>query len=60
MSKSRKAFQSRQQIKDKQINYYLQGDVEKNLEGYRNGLELNEKQLSDAKKNTTFGKTKLR
>ena len=59
MSKSRKAFQYRQQIKDEQINY-LQGDVEENLEGYRNGLELNEKQLSDAKKNTTFGKTKLR
>ena len=59
MSKSRKAFQSRQQIKDEQINYLL-GDVAKNLEGYRNGLELNKKQLSDAKKNTAFGKTKLR
>ena len=49
MSKSRTAFQSRQQIKDEQINYLL-GDVEKNLEEYRNALELKEKQLSDAKK----------
>ena len=49
MSKSRKAFQSRQQIKDEEINYLL-GDVEKNLEEYRNPLELKEKQLSDAKK----------
>ena len=59
MSKSRTAFQSRQQIKDEQINYLL-GDVEKNLEEYRNALELKEKQLSDAKKNITFGKKKLR
>ena len=49
MSKFRKAFQSRQQIKDEQINYLL-GDVEKNLDEYRNALELKEKQLSDAKK----------
>ena len=42
MSKSRTAFQSRQQIKDEQINYLL-GDVEKNLEEYRNSLELKEK-----------------
>ena len=49
MSKSRKAFQSRQQIKDEEINYLL-GDVEKNLEEYKNPLELKEKQLSDAKK----------
>ena len=37
MSKFRKAFQSRQQIKDEQINYLL-GDVEKNLDEYRNAL----------------------
>ena len=49
MSKSRKAFQSRQQIKDEQINYLL-GDVEKKLEEYKNVLELKEKQLLDAKK----------
>ena len=30
MSKSRKAFQSRQKIKDEQINYLL-GDVERTL-----------------------------
>ena len=49
MSKSRKVFQSRQEIKDKQINYLL-GDIEKNLEAYRNPLEFKEKQLLDAKK----------
>ena len=49
MSKSRKAFQSWQQIKDEQINDLL-GYVKKNLEEYRNALELKEKQLSDAKK----------
>ena len=46
MSRSRK---TQQQIKDEQINFLL-GDVEKNLEEYRNSLALQEKQLSDAKK----------
>ena len=45
MNKSKK---TRQQIKDKQINYLL-GDVEKTLEDYRQNIELKEKQLSDAK-----------
>ena len=53
------ALKNRQQVKDDQINYLL-GDLEKNLEDYRNALEIKEKQLSDAKINTTFGKTKLR
>ena len=44
-----KEFRSRQQVKDKQINYLL-ADVEKNLEEYKIALELKEKQLSDAKK----------
>ena len=47
--KSIKEFRSRQQIKDKQINYLL-GDVEKNIEENKNALELKEKQLLDAKK----------
>ena len=47
--KSIKEFRSRQQIKDKQINYLL-GDVHKNIEEYKNALELKEKQLLDAKK----------
>ena len=40
--KSIKEFRSRQQIKDKQINYLL-GDVHKNIEEYKNALELKEK-----------------
>ena len=36
-----------QQVKDDQINYLL-GDLEKNLQDYRNALEIKEKQLSDA------------
>ena len=53
--KSIKDFRSRQQIKDEQINYLL-GDVEKNLEEYKNTLELKEKQLLDAKKILLFAK----
>ena len=44
-----KSKRTRQQIKDKEINYLL-GDVEKSLEDYRQNIELKEKQLSDAKK----------
>ena len=43
-----KEFRSRQQVKDKQINYLLT-DIGKNLEEYKIALELKEKQLSDAK-----------
>ena len=59
MSKTRKAYLTQQQIKDEQINFLL-GDVEKNLEEYRRNLELKEKQLSDAKKNTYFSHAELR
>ena len=38
------ALKNRQQVKDNQINYLL-GDLEKNLEDYRNALEIKEKQL---------------
>ena len=44
-----KEFRSRQQVKDKQINYLI-ADVEKNLEKYKIALELKEKQISDARK----------
>ena len=40
--KSIKEVRSRQQIKDKQINYLLE-DVEKNIEENQNALELKEK-----------------
>ena len=62
MSRSKTSLitlRNRQQVKDDQINYLL-GDLEKNLEDYRNALEIKQKQLADAKINTTFGKTKLR
>ena len=44
-----KDFKNRQQLKDEEINYLL-ADVEKNLEEYKNPLEIKEKQLSEAKK----------
>ena len=44
-----KEFRSRQQVKDEQINYLL-ADVEKNLEEYKQVVEIKEKQISDAKK----------
>ena len=44
-----KDSRSRQQKKDKQINYLL-ADVEKNSEEYKIALDTKEKQLSDAKK----------
>ena len=42
-------FRNQQKIKDKQINFLL-GDLEKDLEDYRQGLEIKEKQLTDAKR----------
>ena len=42
-------FRNQQKIKDEQINFLL-GDLEKNLEDYRQALEVKEKQLSDAKR----------
>ena len=47
MSRSKTSLitlRNRQQVKDDQINYLL-GDLEKNLEDYRNALEIKEKQL---------------
>ena len=52
-------LKSRQQVKDEQLNY-LFADIEKNLEEYKIALETKERQLSDAKKNTSFRKTRLR
>ena len=50
MSKNgRTNFRNQQKIKDEQINFLL-GDLEKNLEEYRQALEAKEKQLSDAKR----------
>ena len=44
-----KNFRNQQKIKDDQINFLL-GDLEKNLEQYRESLENKEKQLSEAKR----------
>ena len=41
-------FRNQQKIKDEQINYLL-GDLEKNLEDYRESIEIKEKQLGEAK-----------
>ena len=49
MSKIRKLNRTSQQIKEEQTIFLLE-DVEKNLEEYKNALDLKEKQLSDAKK----------
>ena len=43
-----KHFRNQQKIKD-EINFLL-GDLEKNLEDYRQTLEIKEKQLSEAKR----------
>ena len=48
MSKKIKDFRDRKQVKEEQINFLLSG-VEKNLE-YEIGIEIKDKQLSDAKK----------
>ena len=44
-----KEFRNKQQVKDNQINCLL-ADVEKNLEEYRNALELKEKQLFEVRR----------
>ena len=43
------SFRNQQKIKDNQINFSL-GDLEKNLEDYRQALEVKENQLSEAKR----------
>ena len=55
MSKIGKFNRTNQQIKEGQINFLLE-DVEKNLEEYKQALELKEKQLSDTKKITISAK----
>ena len=42
-------FRNQQKIKDEQINYLL-GDIEKNLEDYKDAIEIKEKQLAEAKR----------
>ena len=44
-----KTFRNQQKIKDDQINFLL-GDLEKNLEQYRELLKNKEKQLEEAKR----------
>ena len=44
-----KNFRNQQKRKDKQINFLL-GDLEKNLEQYRESLDNKEKQLAEAKR----------
>ena len=44
-----KNFRNQQKIKDEQINFLL-GDLEKNLEQYKESLENKEKQLAEAKR----------
>ena len=44
-----KTFRNQQKIKDDQINFLL-GDLEKNLEQYRESLKNKEKQLEEAKR----------
>ena len=42
-------FRNQQKIKDEQINYLL-GDIEKNLEDYKDAIEIKEKQLAEARR----------
>ena len=42
-------FRNQQKIKDEQINYLL-GDLEKNLEDYKDAIEIKEKQLAEARR----------
>ena len=42
-------FRNQQKIKHEQINY-LSGDLEKNLDDYKESIEIKEKQLAEAKR----------
>ena len=42
-------FRNQQKIKDEQIDYLL-GDIEKNLEDYKDAIEIKEKQLAEARR----------
>ena len=53
-----KNFRNQQKIKDEQINFLL-GDLEKNLEQYRESLENKAKQLEEAKENSSCCQTKF-
>ena len=52
-------FRKQQKIKDEQINFLL-GDLEKNLEDYREALEIKKKQLTDAKRILISAKQRFR
>ena len=49
MNRKLRPTKSTQQIKEEQINFLLE-DVEKNLEEYKQAIELKDKQLSDINK----------
>ena len=49
MNRKLRPTKSTQQIKEEQTNFLLE-EVEKNLEEYKKGIELKDKQLSDLKK----------
>ena len=59
MNKKLKDFQSRQQVKDEQINYLL-ADVEEVLEECKFAFEQLEKTIMRCKKDTAFCQAKLR
>ena len=52
-------FRKQQKIKDEQINFLL-GDLEKNLEDYREALEIKKNQLTDAKRILISAKQRFR
>ena len=52
-------FRKQQKIKDEQINFLL-GDLEKNLEDYREALEIKKTQLTDAKRILISAKQRFR
>ena len=59
MSRRVRQNKKSQQVKKEQINFLFE-DVEKNLDEYKKAIDLKEKQLSDAKKNTNNCKKMLR
>ena len=51
MNRKLRPIKSIYQIKEEQVNFLVE-DIEKNLEEYRKAIELRDKQLGEAKKNT--------
>ena len=49
MNRKFRPTKSTYQIKEEQVNFLLE-DIEKNLEGYKNAVELRVNQLAEAKK----------